>query len=351
MEEIEKIIKQANKLKNKKDREDLLLLHGICPICLTQTIVRDEASEKYCKKCGTIFEEVEFYYSHGITKENGDREEIYTPPTNSKSKASVSASFYVDKKVSPKNRELFKRLQRQSLYESAKYAESPYTYKSIRQIVSSLKQVFPIGNKDVVIETAMQIYKREVAKNPANKKGKIKPQILVYLALKKLKIYVDYKKYINTTFKATSGLKNKTITNYKSSISKNISKTLSSYAVEEKESYRKYEIDQMLKKLNISYPDGTINLIYKIAGEIIKHNPNLGFATVVQKIITWKQLEAKREKAINDFNEHKSQQNKKDERFNALKIKEDAIQNKINGFANIMKKYPNFKFKENIIVV
>jgi ribosomal protein L37AE/L43A len=346
MNEIEKLIKASKKLKNKEERDEFLIAHAVCPYCLTQTIVRTNSSEKYCSKCGTIIEELEFYYSHGTTKENGDREEIYTPPTNSRSRATVSASFYVDRKVSHANRELFKRLQRQSLYESAKYAESPYTYKSIKQIVSSLIQTFPIGNRDVLIETAMQIYKKEIKKNPANKKGKIKPQILVYLALKKLKISVDYKKYINTTFKATSGLKNKTITNYKNSISKNITRTISSYAKEEKEDYRKYEIEQALKKAGLLPTIETVNTIYSIFEKIIKHNPNLGFSTVVQKIITWKQLEEKRADILKEPQTTNSAKTKSTERLNALNIKENAIQSKIKNFKKIIDEYPSFKLRE-----
>jgi ribosomal protein S27E len=345
--EINIVLNKAKKIKNEEDRKEFLLLHRICPICLTQTIVKDNlSSEIYCSKCGMIFDNTEFYYSHGTTKENGDREEIYTPPTNSKSKASVSASFYVDKKVSPANRELFKRLQRQSLYESAKYAESPYTYKAIKQIVSSLSQSVPIGNKDVLIETAMQIYKKEISKNSENKKGKMKPQILVYLAMKKLRLYVDYKKYIATTFKTTSGLKNKTITNYKNTISRNITRAISSYAKEEKTAYRKYEIDHLLKKAKVLSSEEAINTIYKIFEDLIKYNPNIGFTIIVQKIIAWKLLEMKREKANMELKGAENK-NKLFERLKAINVKENTLQNKTKNFKKILDKYSSFKLKEN----
>ena len=347
MSVVEKLINESKSIKNKEDRDDFLIMHGICPVCLTQTIVKDENCEKYCTKCGLVIQDGNFYYSHGITKENGDREEIYIPPTNRAMKSSVYSGFFVDSNISQSKRSLYKRLQRQELYESAKNAESPYTYKSVKQVVSSLKEAFPIHNKTLIVETAMSIYMTQIKRNGA-KIEKIKPQILVWLALKKLKIHISYKKYVNLTYKTTVGLKNRTVTNYKNTISKNMSKAITGYTKEEKELFKKNEIEYILLKENIDFSKELVNNIYDMVNEILIYNPNLSFEFIAKKMITYKELENKRkdlntyiannntEKNINDINRHK-------EKLKAVEIKEDTIKKKIKKIDDIIMKHKEFE--------
>lgn len=342
---IENIIKESKKIKNKEDRDDFLLKHRICPFCLTQTVTKDiSTGEVYCTKCGFVFEEIDFYYSHGTTMESGNREEIYIEPTDTKAKSTASSGFYVDKNVSSNKRALYKRLQKEALYASEKYANS-YIYKSIAHVVSLMsKNALIKQNKNAIIDTAMQIYKKQIK----NKKRKIKPQILISLALKKIGLIVPNERYITDSYQTLYNKRNRTILNYKNSLSRYMSKEINKYSEKEKETIRKYELQEILLSLKIYWNGNAVEKLYLGFKDLVNYNPNLNFKEIIEKLIMWKQLEIRKEKLIEKENWF-ILKNKPEElniiknKIESINKKEEAIKSKVKNIDKTAEKYLNFK--------
>ncbi|MEM3860044.1 MAG: hypothetical protein QW478_11695 [Candidatus Micrarchaeaceae archaeon] len=344
---IKKIISKGNKIKNEQQREQYFLSYSICPICLTQTIKREEG-EVYCKNCGTVFD-TEIEYTHGYTKEDGDRVEIYTPPTNSSEKSSSYAGFNLDKNIPFEKRELFKRLHRVAKYVSAKYSENPHLYKTLKRIISLLNLSQAVGNKKILLETAMREYRnqQEKTKNNKTKADRINPYTILIKALYKQHIYVDKKTLMSILYATNSALKSTKLVSFKKNISKNMMKLSKTYTPEELIEYKKHVIQQVFHGAKIPLSEELVNEAYSIFTDLIKFNPNIGIEDAMNKLILKLKLEKRIEDLTKEMNSERKAGNEKwislRTKINLLNKKLITVNNILKNINSILKRHPKFK--------
>lgn len=344
---IQKIINKGNKIKNEQQREEYFLSYSICPICLTQTIKRKEG-EVYCNKCGTVFD-IEFEYTHGYTKEDGDRVEIYTPPTNSSEKSLSYAGFNLDKNIPFEKRELFKRLHKVSKYVSAKYSENPHLYKTLKRIISMLNLSQAVGDKKILLETAMKEYRNQLekAKNNKIKADRINPYTILIKALHKQHIYVDKKTLMSNLYSTNSALKSTKLTSFKKNISKNLMKLSKTYTPEELVEYKKNLIHQVFSGAKIQLSEELVDEAYSIFNSIIKFNPNIGIEDAMNKLI----IKLKLEKRIKELEKTMiKEKNEGNEKWISIRNKIILLNKKVTTLNHILKnidkilqQHPKFK--------
>lgn len=282
--EITKIISKSKKLKDKNEMEAKLLSHAICPSCLTQTVIYD-SGERYCTKCGRCFD-VNFYQSHGSTLEDGDRKEIYVPPTTLISKATPTRSFYVGKEMRGQKKELFSRLNRINFYIAAGSSKNILLEKFLRRTLGIVAKEQPLYEKSLIEETALRIKNKLLPLLKSQKK--INNYSILYFTFLQLGLSLNLKLLYDKTYTSNDI---KSYTQFRSSITTSSHKIMNLLPEEEKTFLRKQKIKQEFMVKRIDVTDKKVNDIFNASTALVVFFPNLGNMQIVSKIIDYKRHE------------------------------------------------------------
>jgi hypothetical protein len=276
---VKKVVKESLKIKIDDDRKIYLLNHNICPTCLIPDLVKS-GSDTYCQKCGTIWNDYEIYQTHGFTSADGDKKEIYTPPTNLRSKAQISRMYIKGENMTQKNKQKFWRLSKQQHWTDSSFAKNHQAYLNINQIIIALSSSgHAIQNKKLIEDVALSIYAQ--IKNSKKYWEKINMESVIYLTF----IMMGMKLNMKDLYEVTGKDEKQNFNKFKRMINKSVEKIFQIIPEEKRISIKKHMVKQILTSSGINVGDDTSNKVYDIANKIILAYPNMSMYHATKYII------------------------------------------------------------------
>lgn len=279
--EINKIIALCKKsTKSDEEYKECLISKGICPNCLTQSVAR-EMSEIVCNKCGTIFEDVEFYQSHGTEYDDGrNRKEIYVPPSTLKNQATPFYGIDMPRgNMTSENRSRMKRLRKIGFYINASYSKNSQVVKKLNDITAALNGKIDRSRKKILVESVLMLYIK-LQKKFRNWK-KINIYSVLYIISNQLGIKINFKDIYNL-----EDNKKLSLNKFRRNVNRGTERIFSILGKEEKANFKKFILAEILKDNGLSnISEQYKNDFIKTIDEIYKIYSNLPFYEVCKLII------------------------------------------------------------------
>jgi transcription initiation factor TFIIIB Brf1 subunit/transcription initiation factor TFIIB len=294
----EKLLKEYEKIKNSKGEEianEFLTNHQVCPICKTLTIIKGLEGDTYCTKCGTIFNDVEYYESHGIEFDDGrNKKEVYVPPTNLRSKAKPFYNIgYVGKEVAYKNKSEYKKLRKIGFYVGASYSKNSQVLKRTEDIIRMSVMTSSLELRNLVSESVLMLYNKLQKRFRSWKKINI--YSVIVLVGNQLGIKIDIKKL----YEAENNDKI-SMNKFRRSINRGIERIFSILTKEEKEEIKKFMLTEIIKNSRIkNVNDSIIQDFLKTINKIMNLYPNITFYDSAKMILS-RLLKNKKYKSFNE---------------------------------------------------
>jgi len=310
---LEKILNEYEKIKKKNGEEmanEFLISHRVCPICKTLTIVKSDEGDMYCSKCGTIFENVEYYQSHGTEYDEGrNRKEIYVPPTTLRSKARPYYTIgYIGNEVPTKNREKYKKLRKIGFYVDASYSKNSQVLKKTETIIKEALKSPSSEVRNLVTESVLMLYSKLQKRFRSWKK--INLYSVVVLVGNQLGIKVDIK-----TLYEIEGNKKISINKFRRNINRGIEKIFSILSDKEKDEIKKFMLAEIIGSSRIkSRDEATIKSFLKTINKIMALYPNITFYDSAKMIIS-RLVKNKKYKSFNEVIDKKIEKVIKDSKI------------------------------------
>jgi hypothetical protein len=294
----EKLMKEYEKIKKSKGEEianEFLINHRICPNCKTLTIIKGLEGDTYCTRCGTIFNDVEYYESHGVELDDGrNKKEVYVPPTNLISKARPFYNIgYIGKEVAYKNKNEYKKLRKIGFYVNASYSKNSQVLKRTEDIVRMSVITSSLELRNLVSESVLMLYNKLQKRFRSWKKINI--YSVIVLVGNQLGIKIDIKKLYEVENNDKMSM-NK----FRRSINRGIERIFSILTKEEKEEIKRFMLTEIIKNSRVkTVNDSIIQDFLKTINKIMNLYPNITFYDSAKMILS-RLLKNKKYKSFNE---------------------------------------------------
>ena len=295
---LEKVLKQLEKIrKNNGDESanEFLINHRVCPVCKTLTLIKSYEGDLYCSKCGVIFEDVEYYESHGTEFDDGrNRKEIYVPPTTLRSKARPYYTIgSVGREVAQKNKDKYKKLRKIDFFVNASFSKNSQVLKRVENIAKMALKNPSAEIRNLIAGSVLMLYTKLQKRFRSWKKINI--YSVIVLVGNQLGIKIDIKNLYEI-----EGNKKISINKFKRNINRGIEKIFSILTEDEKKEIKKFMLVEIIKSSRIKYVDDeTIKEFLKTINKIMELYPNITFYDSAKMIIS-RLVKNKKYKSFNE---------------------------------------------------
>jgi hypothetical protein len=279
---VEKIIKEANKISkgNKELYDEYLISHNVCPVCKKISIVHDE-NDTYCSICGTVYDDVVYYQSHGSEfDENRNRKEIYTPPSTLRNKATPFYNIEVrTSKLNTATKYKFYKLRKINFLVGASFAKNSQIVKRIEELINVAIASKDENLKNLIIESVLMMYSKIQKRFRSWKKINIVS--IFYIVAQQLGIKIDLSKIYN--FEGNNKI---SLNKFKRNIKRGVEKIFAMLTEQERVELKKFMLNEIVKESRQKNIDKkTLDLIFKTVNDIYEVYPNITFYDAVKTIL------------------------------------------------------------------
>jgi len=279
---VKKIKAEAKKVsgENKDLYEEYMVSHNVCPICEKVSIVHS-GNDTYCSICGTIFNDVEFYQSHGNEfDEDRNRKEIYTPPSTLRNKATPFYNMDVGgSKMNTATRYKFYKLRKINYLVDASFAKNSQIVRRIEDLINVVVMSKDKNFKNLIIESVLMLYSKIQKRFRGWKK--INVVSILYLVAQQLGIKIDLSKIYDL-----EGNEKVSLNKFKRNVKRGVEKIFAMLTEQERIEFKKFMLREIVKESRQKDLDEkTLDLIFKTVEDLYKVYPNITFYDAVKTIL------------------------------------------------------------------
>ena len=296
---LNKMLEEYEKIKKENGEEaanEFLISKHVCPVCKTLTLIKGSEGDTYCSKCGLIFEEYEFYESHGTEFDDGkNRKEIYVPPSNYRSKARPYYGIgFIGKEVSYKNKDKYKKLRKIGFYVNASYSKNSQVLKRTEDITREALTIQSSEIRSLLAESVLMFYTKLQKRFRSWKKINI--YSVIVLIGNQLGIKIDIKRLYEI-----EGNKKISLNKFRRNINRGIERIFSVLNTNEKTEIKLLILKEILRTSKIKTIDNKLlkDMLTTI-NKIMDLYPNITFYDSAKMIIS-RLVKNKKYKSFNEI--------------------------------------------------
>ncbi len=280
---VNSVIKKAEKNSNGSQEayEDYLISHNICPKCKRVSLV-NSGGEIYCKICGTVYNDVVYYESHGTEFDDArNRKEIYTPPSNLRNSATPYYNMDLrGTKMSSSAKYKFYKLRKMNYLVNASFSKNSQIVKKIRTLSNSVIQAKDAETRNLLIESVLMFYSKLQKRFRGWKK--INVDAVLYIVSQQLGLKLDLKKLYEY-----EGDNKISLNKFKRNIKRGVEKIFSILTEEEKKELKRFMLKQIIKETRIrDISEKDVEKMMDLIDEIYKIYPNITFYDSIKTILS-----------------------------------------------------------------